>query len=382
MTILWRYLISHYLKVLFFCVISFIAILVTTRLDEIASFATLGASGSYVFKFALYQIPYILPIAVPISCLISSFILFQRLSSSHELTAMRACGLALKQITGPILLAGAYLSVINFYTVSELSTQSHLKTKQLIHEIKTVNPLLLLHNERLLKTKGAYAAVQGPIHGGDSAEDVIMAISNTKNKRINLALSKKVLIKDDKLIGEGVTFISGRPTDDLHKFDHLVLENMGKIETSLSDFSLLSKKEGWRLKNDHLKLPLLIIHTYDKIKNLQKAKSESLSSDELRPYRIEVNKCFAEISRRISAAFSAFSFTLIGVAFGISISRQNSKKGVIYVIGLAAMYLTTFFFARSIDYHFYLATLLYIVPHIIIITICTRTLRNASRGIE
>ncbi len=38
--------------------------LVTTRLDAVAHFATLGSEGLLILWFTLHQIPYILPIAI------------------------------------------------------------------------------------------------------------------------------------------------------------------------------------------------------------------------------------------------------------------------------------------------------------------------------
>jgi len=55
-----RYLVKHYLNVLILCVVSFIAILLVSRLEEIAEFASLGAPFSYLARFTLYHIPYIL----------------------------------------------------------------------------------------------------------------------------------------------------------------------------------------------------------------------------------------------------------------------------------------------------------------------------------
>src|SRR6516225_5987237 len=117
--ILWRYLLHHYLKVSFFCVFSFVAVLLTTRLDEIAHFASLGPEGWYILRFTFYQIPYILPIAIPVSALISAILLIQRLSHSQELTAFRASGMSIMGVLSPILIAGMLLSLANFYVASE-----------------------------------------------------------------------------------------------------------------------------------------------------------------------------------------------------------------------------------------------------------------------
>jgi lipopolysaccharide export system permease protein len=166
MPILWRYLLVHYFKVLFFCTIAFIIILFTMRLDEIAHFITLGASGLYLLLFTLYQIPYILPIAIPISSLISTILLIQRLSKDHELTALRASAIAIRSILAPILLAAAFLSVLNFYIVSEIATSSHLASGVLKTELRSINPLLILNNKHLMHSKGYHFDILGSSQQG------------------------------------------------------------------------------------------------------------------------------------------------------------------------------------------------------------------------
>ena len=105
MPIIWRYLLRSYFQVLALCVSGFIAVLLVLRFSEIARFASSGLRKLKVLLFTLYQIPYILPIAVPVSCLIASILLFQRLSHTHELTAFRTCGLGLKPIIYPLIYA-------------------------------------------------------------------------------------------------------------------------------------------------------------------------------------------------------------------------------------------------------------------------------------
>ncbi|MBS0626775.1 MAG: LptF/LptG family permease, partial [Verrucomicrobia bacterium] len=121
MPILWKYLLRSYFQFLFLCVSAFIAVLLVIRFQDIALFASSGAHISYIGLFSLYQIPYILPLAIPISCLIASMILFQRMSASLELTALRACGIALSPIAYPLLLSALVLSLINFTIVSEIT---------------------------------------------------------------------------------------------------------------------------------------------------------------------------------------------------------------------------------------------------------------------
>ena len=67
MPIIWRYLLRSYFQVLALSVSSFIAILLVLRFQEIARFASSGTAQLKVLLFTLLQIPYILPIAIPVS---------------------------------------------------------------------------------------------------------------------------------------------------------------------------------------------------------------------------------------------------------------------------------------------------------------------------
>src|SRR3972149_1219366 len=131
MPIFWRYLLKSYFKVLGLSLSIFIAILLVTKLREIAEFASCSSGPSSIILFTLYQIPQILPFAISISALISSVILFQRLSQTSELTAIRANGLSLNAILSPLFFASLFLSFLNFYVASELAPRSYFKSKEI-----------------------------------------------------------------------------------------------------------------------------------------------------------------------------------------------------------------------------------------------------------
>lgn len=378
MPILWRYLLSQYLKVLTLCVIAFVAVLLTTRLDEIAHFATLGAEGRYILLFTLYQIPYILPIALPISSLISSIILVQSLSASHEITAMRAAGLPLKDILAPVLIAAAFLSLGNFYVVSEMATDSHLKTNILKTELRSVNPLLVLNNKHLMRLKGVYYDITGASHLGEFAADAILAMPNKNNSRINVMIAGNLETTDTAFIGRDVTLITSLNGENEGRFDHVMIENIGDATTAIEDFSQILQKRVWTLNNDHLQMPLLLARLEEQNKELQ---AGSPTAD-LKVIKRNINRTYVEVIRRLSVALAVFTFTLMGASFGISISRNKSSRGIFYVVGLAALYLIAYFVAKGIDYQLEAATLLYTVPHAIIIGTSVVMLKRATQGIE
>lgn len=382
MPIVWRYLLGQYLKVFFLCLLSFIAILLTTRLDEIAHFATLGSESVLILWFTLYQIPYVLPIAVPISCLISAIILMQRLSQSHEMSAFRACGLSLREVLTPILIAGSFIAAANFYVVSELATQSHLATGLTKIELRSINPLLLLHNKHLMRLKGTYSDTLGSSRIGEYAGDIIIAMPNKHNARVNLLVAKNLQADPTTLQGKNITIITPMEKESTPKHDSLMIENMEKMKTSIKDFSQILQKKVWTLNNDHLRLKLLRARLQDL--QSKKAAMSEIEHDEAEWKQIKrnISRIQAEFIRRLSIALAAFTFTLMGAAFGISISRHHSNRGIFYVVGLAAMYIIAFFSAKSLEHQLLATSLLYLIPHLIIIIFSLVMLTRVSKGIE
>lgn len=382
MPILWRYLLSQYLKVLCLCTVAFIAVLLTMRLEEVAHFATLGASAIHIIWFTLSQIPYVLPIAIPVSSLISAVLLIQNLSHTHELSAMRSCGLGLRDILTPILIAAAFLTCLNFYIVSELATNSHLATGLVKSELRAVNPLLLAQNKHLMRLKGFYFDTLGPSKMGEMASDTILAMPNKHNNRLNLLIAKDLQANSKHFIGNGVTLISGVASDTENYYDHLMLENIGHAATSIEDFALMIQKKVWTLNNDHLQLSMLLVRLDDENKALQKALESGLPQNEIKQIKRNLHRGYTEIMRRLSVALAVFTFTLMGAAFGVSISRYRSTRGIGFVIGLAALYLIAFFAAKGIDYQLIPASLLYLLPHVLIIILSIWALRRVTNGIE
>lgn len=382
MLIIWRYLLSQYLKVMVLCVVAFISILLTTRLDEIAHFATLGSEGIYIFLFTLYQIPYILPIAIPISALISSIILIQRLSHTHELTALRASGLPFRDILTPILFAAAFLSVVNFYIVSEMATHSHLETSTLKSRLRAINPLLIVHNKHLVRMKGLYFDILGASQVGETASDAILAMPNRSSGLIHLMLAKKLTASPLSFVGEKVTLITNTQGNNAEYFDNLMIENLETTTTASGDFAQLLQKKAWTINNDHLKFSLLRIRLEEEKNELDRKRKEGALPGEIKILQRKINRTYTEVIRRISVSLAVLTFTFMGAAFAVSIGRTRSNKGLFVVIAVASLTLISYFVAKGIDDQFAASTFLYLAPHFIIILLSILVLNRLSKGIE
>lgn len=372
--ILWRYLLSNYLKVFTVCCLSILFLLTTTRLKEVARFATMGPEGEALLYFLFYQMVFLLPIALPLSCVVSAVVLFQNLSDSHQLTAMRACGLSMRQITAPILVAAACLSLLNSYVVSEWSTESVLASRFLKNKIKSMNPMILLESPQLLRSSGFYVEALGPSVHGESASDLVLSFYNSHQKRLHLVLAKKVEANDVHILGKELALIGGTeaklPTES---YDNLAIENVSFSETPLEELRQFLGKDSWNVKADYLRFSLLLVHIQEFQKQLAATGPNSHIQEEL-------ERCYVEIPRRLSTGLAVFALTLMASSFAMTISRYPSKRGILMVLSLTTLYLFCFFAAKRYDIG--VATALYIVPLALIIFLSIRNLNRLSQGIE
>lgn len=361
MPILWRYVLRHFFQIFLLCETSFIGILLVLRFQEIARFAGSGASLFKVLCFMLFQIPYILPITIPISCLIAAILLFQKLSHTHELTAFRACGLGLKPIMTPLLFAALLLTLVNLIITCEVTPRSRGKAKNLIYEMAAENPLFLLQKESLLKLKNAYADISH-LNMNQSANDLLLAFKNTSTDRLALIFARSLYLDKSELKGENVAIISSVDSKKERGFDHLVIENQAEMDTLASHFTQLTPHGGWETSYEYLPLRGILAGK-------------------------EIGKGFTrgailEIVRRISLSFAVFTFSFIGMAFGVDISRQRSKKKLAYAISLAALYLICFVVAKSFRHSPYAAALILLLIHPVILLLSLKSLTTVARGTE
>jgi lipopolysaccharide export system permease protein len=357
--IVWRYLLQSYLKVLFLSIWSFIAILLVSRFKEITQFAALSFDGWKTLLFALYQIPLILPLAIPISALIAALLLFQRLSRSYELTALRASGVSLSTLFTPLLAASLLLSLANFSLCASVAPYCRRETKILLYQETSTNPLLLLQRQNLIKIKNAYMNMNVKKEG-KSADDFILIAYNEGNHRLTLLSAKHLKISKEDLLGYDVAIIS-HLSDKEDGFDPLIIENQASMSTAAPVLSSTLKKNKPRLDVNALDLKMLRLRA-------QATNKQALGA-------------YVEILRRTTLALAAFSFTFLGAVFGYEQNRSASKKGLIIALLLVVAVLSSYLLGKGLKAQPWIATLAFLLPHPLIWGISLWRLRQISQGV-
>lgn len=363
MPTVWRYLLRSYFQVFLLSIASFIAALFVMRFKDIAEFATLHSDGLSVLFFSLYQLPYILPIAIPVSCVISSILLFQKMSHSGELTALRAAGIGLKTLLFPLFLGGLFLSLLNFTIVAEVGPQSRFKAKELSYQMTSSNPFYIFNKITEGKMNNAYVEIR-TLRGGKKAKDVLLILNNRQHQRLGIMTAKELAIEGTEMLGKDVSIISSVSGEGEANFDHLVIENQETMSTEAASLSKLLHDAKWHLRPEYMSFKELLVRVM--------VSQRSFWS----------NTHALELARRLSLAITPLAFTFLGAAFGMEVGRQRNRKGILWSVALTALYLSAFIGAKSMKHFPKAAWILYFLPFLIIGIFSVRSLKRISRGIE
>jgi lipopolysaccharide export system permease protein len=333
------------------------------RFKDVAEFATLNSDGLSIFLFSLYQLPYILPVAIPVSCVISSILLFQKMSHSQELTALRAAGMGLKTLLYPLILGGLFLSLLNFTIVAEVGPRSRLMAKELSHQMTSNNPFYIFNKITEGKMTNAYVEIR-TMRGGKKAKDVLLILNNRTHQRLGVMTAKELSIEGTEMVGKDVSIISSVTGEGEDNYDHMIIENQETMSTQAASLSQLLHDAKWHLRPEYMSFKDLLVR-------VMTSRRAFLS-----------NTHSLELARRLSLACTPLAFTLLGAAFGMEIGRQRNKKGILWSVILTALYLSAFIGAKSMKHFLKAGWALYFLPFIVIAIFSIRSLKRVSRGIE
>jgi len=326
MPILYSNMIKSYLKIFCLSIFLFISILILMRVQEIAKFATFSSSLSKVVLFTIYQFPLILPMAIPISCLISSIVLIQRMSHSGELTSLRTFRMSFKDIFFPLTALSLFLTLVNFVIIFEITPHSKQLSRNLIYQVTTSNPLALLQTKKISKLQDAYIKMKVK-KSSLKAKDLVFAFTHPKTSRIELLTAQELNVETPHALqAKNVDFISYIAHETTLKRADLYLEHENFVLCPVSALTtFLTESETKKTSGQKLSLMPLI-------KNL------FLDGSSIK----EKNENLFEIFRRLYLAIGPSILNQTGLIWGIDIGRRPSKIFKFNLVLIAICYFVVY----------------------------------------
>lgn len=130
--------------------LSFISIYVLIDFfEKIDNFMEKGKSMGLVAHFFVLNIPFILEQMGPVCILLAGVVTLGILNHSNELIALKACGIPLKKITGPIIAAGIAVTLLQLTMAQFVLPKTVARTNEIWNkEVKGRVPLGIYRNGR------------------------------------------------------------------------------------------------------------------------------------------------------------------------------------------------------------------------------------------
>lgn len=101
-----------------------------------------GLDSSTIAELLLYTSASLVPMALPLSILMSSLMTFGNLGEHYELTAIKASGISLQRILRPLAIVIFAISIGAFFFANNVLPYSNLQTRSLLYDIRQQQPEL------------------------------------------------------------------------------------------------------------------------------------------------------------------------------------------------------------------------------------------------
>lgn len=144
MRILHRYIFGALISTFITALLVLSFVLMIGLLFKATAFIASGATLQTVLQFLGFGFPGMLSLAIPISALIATLLLFNRLSADSETSAMRACGVSMHRIMLTPFLLGISLSALSFYINGVVAPNSGYARRVVRKIVKTSDILAVL----------------------------------------------------------------------------------------------------------------------------------------------------------------------------------------------------------------------------------------------
>lgn len=126
-----RYIVSEQLKIFWMSVLLLLMVLLMDKVRFLADlFLTKNASAMTIGKMLLYLTPSFFVLAAPLAMLMSTLLVFSRLSADNEITAMKASGISTYRLLWPVFLVSVLIFGATLYVSLSLEHTSNIKFRE------------------------------------------------------------------------------------------------------------------------------------------------------------------------------------------------------------------------------------------------------------
>ena len=330
MKILQRYVFGSFLTSFFlaFLVLSFV--LTIGLMVQIVSYILSGVPMGLVGRFALVCFPETMQWTIPLALLVSSVLVFSRLSADSEIAAMRACGVNLLSVMRWHLVFAASMTLLGLFINNEIVPRGHEIRRSLARRITVGSGLELLEPGRVIDDFPKMKIYFSSREGNWLHNLIVLDQSNPKFDR-EITAKKALISSEGRDLCLDLYNLTVDPMDEAHPGMARAARYQHRIEKVLKSGKYKRKEKDFRFLE-------MMSAISDAKKTVEMAKGSTRKGSEKYLAKRELSDIQTELQKRWVFAFASICFVLVGAPLGIRAQRKESSIGMAISLGVALSY--------------------------------------------
>ena len=361
-----RYVFGAFLTSFFlaFLVLSFV--LTVGLMVQIVGYMLQGIPVDLVARFAFVSFPETMQWTIPIALLVSSILVFSRMSADSEVAAMRACGVNLLTVTRWPLLFAVVCTVLGVFVNNEIVPRGHQVRRDLTRRISVGAGLELLEPGRVIDDFPKVKIYFEEKEGNWLKDLIVLDFSNPKVDRMVTA-AKALVTSEGRDVVLDLHGMTVDPLDERNPGMARAARFQYRVKDALKDRTYKRKVKDFRF----LEMMDKIREAKSDVKNPEAAAArkakERLEKDDGRDrtekkdsvakelklgkkvFKRQLSELRTEFQKRMVFAFASICFVLVGIPLGIRAQRRESSIGMAIALVVALGYYLVVILTTSMD---------------------------------
>ncbi len=315
--------------VLAFLVLSFV--LTIGLLVQIIGYIMDGVPMNLVGEFCLVSLPETLQWSTPLALLVSSILVFSRLSVDSEISAMRACGINLMTVVKWPLLFGVLCTLLGFWINNEIVPRGHEVRRNLKAKVSVGTGLAVLEPGRVIDDFPKVKIYFGSKEGNWLHDLVVLDYSNPKVDRMITA--EKALVTEE---GSDVNLELYRMTVDPIDENHDSMARANRFVYTIKD---VIKNKKYNRKDKDFRFFEMLAKLRAGRATVSKIRGDTnVKKEEIRFVKRSLSAMTVEFNKRFVFAMAAVCFVIVGIPLGIRSHRKESTVGMAVSLAVSLGY--------------------------------------------
>ena len=347
-----------------FLVLSFV--LTVGLMVQIVGYMLQGIPVDLVARFAFVSFPETMQWTIPIALLVSSILVFSRMSADSEVAAMRACGVNLLTVTRWPLLFAVVCTVLGVFVNNEIVPRGHQVRRDLTRRISVSAGLEPLEPGRVIGDVPKVKIDFEEKEGNWLKDLIVLDFSNPKVDRMVTA-AKALVTSEGRDVVLDLHGMTVDPLDERNpgmaraaRFQYRVKDALKDrtYKRKVKDFRFLEMMDKIREAKSDVKNPEVAAarkakERLEKDDGRDRTEKKDSVAKELKlgkkVFKRQLSELRTEFQKRMVFALASICFVLVGIPLGIRAQRRESSIGMAIALVVALGYYLVVILMTSMD---------------------------------